>query len=74
MASEQFGKFFLYSIISLFLSLTISYYVFYFDEFMQVSKLQGISLLLMLIFTTVFFIYYTIDFIKDSDSWQNKRD
>ena len=74
MNTEKFGKLFLYTVILFFATMTVVYYFWFFDAFMEISKLQGISLLLMLIFTTTFFVYYTIDFSKNSNSWQEKCD
>ena len=63
----QFGKYFLYSLIVFFSISSLVYYIYFFDDFVAHSEFKGITLLVTLIFTSVFFIFYTIDFIKDEN-------
>ena len=67
MKQNQLAKTFLYSIVMLFTISTLIYYIYFFDEFLETSPVQGIILLLAFVFTLVFFTFFTIDFLKDKN-------
>ncbi|WP_371378243.1 hypothetical protein [Thalassotalea aquiviva] len=61
------AKILLFTIMFFFITITAIYYGWFFDDFSHSSPTQGIALLVALVFTILFFAFYTLDFLKDKD-------